>query len=293
MRRAVAAAATLAATFALALGLAGCGEPSVGHSDAGPSDGGGGMPPPTPELEPVPMRTPYPVVTIRGRAPLSRRVLVQGAGNPLASAVLPDDTFCVDVPLAAATAYMIEVSGQAPSGLLSVVPAMVSVELDPAAPPVPGATTCSGADPAGCVGATEICGNSRDDDCNGLTDALDPACATCADDPLEPNDAPDAPRIDPMRYDNLKICPADEDYYGVFARMGQVVTARTFFSNAMGDLDLELFDTDGTTSLARSNSTTDAETVMATAMRDGQYVVRVFGYSGASNTYALDVRVGM
>ena len=63
--------------------------------------------------------------------------------------------------------------------------------------------------------------------------------------------------------------------------------------NSAGDLDLELLDTDRRTSLAASNSTTDTETVMATAMRDGIYVVRVYGYSDATNTYALDVRVGM
>lgn len=289
MRRTVAAALALGLT----LTLVGCGDPQVGHSDSGIVDGGAGMPPPTPDLDPVPTRTPYPVVTLRGRAPLSRRVLVQGAGNPLASAVLPDDTFCVDVPLRTAGDYAVDVYGQASSGLLSDLPATATVTFDPAAPPIPGATTCSGADPAGCAGAVEICGNMRDDDCNGLTDALDPACATCMDDPLEPNDAPDAPRIEPMRYDNLKICPADEDYYGIYATTGQVVTARIFFMTSAGDLDLELFDTDGTTSLARSNSTTDTETVMATAAHDGQYVVRVFGYSGASNTYALDVRVGM
>jgi len=195
------------------------------------------------------------------------------------------------VPLRTAATYDITVDGQGVGGLLSVDPARVTVTFDPAAPSTPGATTCSGADPGGCVGAVEICGNMRDDDCNGLVDAFDPACATCADDALEPNDAPDAPRIDPMRYDGLQICPGDEDFYGIFARSGQTIVARVFFSASAGDLDLELLGTDGRTAIMRSTGTTDTETVMGTVTADGQYVVHVFGFSGASNSYSLDVRV--
>ncbi|MFW5940647.1 MAG: MopE-related protein [Chloroflexota bacterium] len=44
-----------------------------------------------------------------------------------------------------------------------------------------GAVDCDDADPAVNPGATEICDNGVDDDCNGLVDADDPACLVCTD----------------------------------------------------------------------------------------------------------------
>ena len=70
----------------------------------------------------------------------------------------------------------------------------------------------------------------------------DPACSTCTDDLLEPNDDVGAPRLDPGRVDGLKICPGNEDFYGVFARAGDTIDARIFFAHAGGDLDAALLD---------------------------------------------------
>jgi hypothetical protein len=44
-----------------------------------------------------------------------------------------------------------------------------------------GAVDCDDANPAVHPGATEICDNGIDDDCNGLTDVDDPACVVCTD----------------------------------------------------------------------------------------------------------------
>jgi hypothetical protein len=44
-----------------------------------------------------------------------------------------------------------------------------------------GAIDCDDIDPAVNPGATEVCGNGIDDDCNGLTDDQDPACIVCTD----------------------------------------------------------------------------------------------------------------
>jgi hypothetical protein len=272
----------------------GCGEPSVTRPDGGPLaflDARGMTPAPeTPILEAVPERVPYTVATLRGQAG-ARRVIVESSANPVAATVLPDGSFCVDAPMPQPGEYSFRVYAQGADGQLSERPAVVSVRFDPAAPSVPGAQTCSGGDPAGCAGSVEICDNRRDDDCNNLVDERDPACATCADDPLEPNDDASAPRVDPRRYDGLMICPGDVDYYGVLLREGETLSARLFFTHAMGNLDLELLATDRRTVLARSTSTTDDELLSYTASVAGEHKLLVFGPGGSSNRYALDLRV--
>ncbi len=254
-------------------------------------DAGSATPPATPVLDPLPDTIPYTVATLRGRAPDAKRVIVEGGANPSASSVLPDGTFCVDVPTPNPGSYMFQVFAQNDVGLLSNGSAMVTVAFDPSAPPITGAMTCGGADPAGCAGSVEICGNGRDDDCNGLIDDRDPACVTCPDDALEPNDSTSAPRITPGRYDNLQVCPNNPDYYGVLLHDGETIIAHIYFSTAAGNLDLELLDTDGTTALERSTSVTDDEMVMHTVATGGVYWLHVFGTGGAANTYSLDVQV--
>ncbi|MBZ0116646.1 MAG: hypothetical protein K8H88_06620 [Sandaracinaceae bacterium] len=54
---------------------------------------------------------------------------------------------------------------------------------------------------------------------------------------------------------------------------------------ASGDLDLEAYDAAGTRT-GSSAGTSDSETVTGT----GTFYVRVFGYSGAANTYTIEAR---
>jgi hypothetical protein len=270
--------------------VAGCG-PSVDVRDVGMGPEDAGPPPPTPTLDSVSSPVPYPVATLRGRAPNSRRILVRGSDNPLASTVLPDGTYCIDVPMPNPGEYGFEVVSQNDEGVFSTGTAMAGVVFDPGAPPIPGLTTCSGTDPAGCAAAVEICDNGRDDDCNGLADIRDPACADCVDDVFEPNDDQTAPRVDPGRYEGLAVCPGNTDYFGVFARTGDTLRATIFFSHALGDLDLELFDIDRTTIIASSATTDDDEVVSHVAAETGEYKVRVWGPGGAMNGYTLDVDV--
>ncbi|MEZ4335285.1 MAG: PPC domain-containing protein [Sandaracinaceae bacterium] len=77
-----------------------------------------------------------------------------------------------------------------------------------------------------------------------------------------------------------EICAGDEDWYHVEATGS--VTVRIDFAHADGDLDLEVVAEDGT-SLGSSASVQNEETVTAT----GPFYVRVFGYSGAANTYTI------
>lgn len=292
--RRVTRASGLAALCAVVVVVAACGGAEVDR-DGGHSilpDGGASLePPPTPTLEPVSSPIPYPVATLRGRAPDAKRIIVEGAGNPLPSSVLPDGSFCIDVPTPEPGSYVFQIRSQSERGVLSTMAAVAMVVQDPAAPPIPGALTCDGSDPAGCSGTSEICDNGRDDDCNGLRDARDPACITCMDDALEPNDDSAAPRVEPGRYESLQICPGDEDWYGVYARTGDRITVRVFFTHASGDIDLQLLGVDGTTVIDTSAGTMDDEIIVHTATTTGEHEIRVYGFREASNSYVLDVQV--
>lgn len=270
-----------------------CGDPSLSGRDGGVSgyDAGQlGPPPPAPAVSPAPTRVPYPVATLRGSA-AAKRVIVEGAGNPIATTVLPDGSFCVDVPLLATGPYSFTLFAQGLDGQLSEPAGPIPVTFDVNAPGIPDAETCTGADPAGCPASTEDCDNGRDDNCNNLVDDRDPACATCTDDLLEPNDQPGAPRIEARRYDELRTCPADQDYYGVYLKAQESLSARLFFVHASGNLDLHLLARDQVTVLARSTSLDDDELITHTATATGEYTLRVFSDDGASTTYSLDLRI--
>jgi hypothetical protein len=238
--------------------------------------------------------TPYPLATVRGSAD-GRRVLVEGAGNPQSVAVLEQtqgSIFCIDVALPQPMSYMLQLYTLGVDGQVSESAAEVGVEFDPAAAPVPGLTTCSGSDPAGCPSNAEICDNNRDDDCNNLVDEDDPACATCVDDPLEPNDDLAAPRLEPGRYENLAICPGNQDVYGVFLQADETLTARIFFTHFDGNLDMTMIDGgDLMTVIGRSTSVTDDESLTHTATAAQEVKVVINGESGASNSYTLELRV--
>ena len=81
----------------------------------------------------------------------------------------------------------------------------------------------------------------------------------------------------------------DDDWYVIetdpigFERI--VVDAT--FTHADGDIDIELYDSTGTNLLARSTSTSDNEHIDFTAPLPGTYLIRVYGYNGAVNTYDL------
>ncbi|MBI2377970.1 MAG: PPC domain-containing protein [Deltaproteobacteria bacterium] len=264
-------------------------DPALDVPDAGPLDSGivEALQPPSPDA--LPERAPYTLATLRGRAPEARRVIVSGGPNPIATAVLPDSTFCIDVPTLVPGPYEFSLISQSVDGRLSAA-TKVTTAFDPTAPAIQGAQTCAGADPAGCTPRTEICDGQRDDDCDRLSDARDPDCSTCDDDVLEPNEDRNAPRIEPGRYDGLVMCPGSWDYYGVFVRTGERIDVRALFTHASGNLDLEL-QTDSGEVLGRSVRLNDDESISHTATATGQLEVVVFGDLVAANTYTLIIDI--
>jgi len=272
-----------------ALAALGC-DNEVTRTDAAVARDGGSPPGPVSlTLEPPGVLS-WPLATIRGEADGAQRVLVRGAGNPFFVDVLPDDSFCVDVRLESPGAFTLELLAQSADGFSEPVTTMT--EFDPSAPEGMIIPTCTGADPRGC-GSDEICDNGLDDDCDSAIDASDPDCDDCADDLLEPNDAPGAaPRIPPDTYAGLVLCPGDEDHYAVFLREGETLDLAVRFTHAEGDIDVALFDP-ADAMVASGVSTDDDETISHAAAQPGEHRVRVYQAGGGAmmQSYAIELMV--
>lgn len=249
-----------------------------------------GIGPGVPELteEPPPVLS-WPLATIRGVAPNAMRVVVSGVGNPTFIDVLPDETFCVDVPLPSTGDYTIELVGQSETGLSG--PASTQTSFDPSAPEGPVIPTCSGSDPRGC-GSEEICDNGVDDDCDSAIDMGDIDCAVCPGDLLEPNDDEAmAPRVPEGTYDGLTQCPDEEDWYAVFLREGETFTLTLTFVDEEGNINARFFDPAGE-EVATAFTATDDEMLSHVATETGVYKLRVYQFSSPGvQDYAMDIDI--
>jgi hypothetical protein len=99
----------------------------------------------------------------------------------------------------------------------------------------------------------------------------------CAD-AFEPNNTRATARAATGTISGLEICASDEDWISIAAGG----TVRIEFTHGAGDLDLAAYDAAGAP-LATSQGTGDSEQVVVPAGGS----VRVYGYSGAQNTYRL------
>ncbi|MFI5381185.1 MAG: clostripain-related cysteine peptidase [Tepidisphaerales bacterium] len=134
---------------------------------------------------------------------------------------------------------------------------------------------------------------------NGATNqyslTLQTPATSIAPDAYEPNDtlntATDLGALSgPSSLPNLSIhSTTDVDYYKL--TLGAAGTAANYvqidFSDAAGDLDMQLLDSQGNV-LATSNGTSDSERVSLN-LPAGTYYVGVYGYNGATNTYAMTI----
>jgi hypothetical protein len=118
-----------------------------------------------------------------------------------------------------------------------------------------------------------------------------PADLTCpADDSLEDNDAATSPAtlVEGVAHDGI-LCGIDQDWFFVPVTVGCIATAQVLFTDATGDIDLELFRADGVTRVGNSAGTGDSERVMK-VVTEGGLRYRVFFFSGAeANTYRFVV----
>ena len=77
------------------------------------------------------------------------------------------------------------------------------------------------------------------------------------------------------------VCAGDEDFFRVDAGSASRTVVVTF-THASGDLDVQAVSATGT-EIDSSAGTTNEERVTGT----GTFYVRVYGYSGAANDYAI------
>ena len=125
-----------------------------------------------------------------------------------------------------------------------------------------------------------------------LTPGVPPACA---DDLAEENDTEaTATPVVPDLYPDLISCPFDEDWYTIPALAGDTIEIDLYFSNAAGNIDMELIDSAGNF-VAEGTSYTDNEAISVVAPADDDYLIFVELFSESDgvpgNDYELDVDV--
>ncbi len=89
---------------------------------------------------------------------------------------------------------------------------------------------------------------------------------------------------------DLNITSGDQDWFTFSTERSGTVTVHLDFQHRIGDLDLQVFDSSGVTSLAMSNGVMDYEDLSFSATAGQSYYVKVYGYGGASNSqYSLTI----
>jgi hypothetical protein len=113
----------------------------------------------------------------------------------------------------------------------------------------------------------------------------------CDDDAFEENDeVGEAAALPHGESRNLQACPGDPDWYVVEVPAGKAIAVDLTHDPLEGDLDLVLFDSDGTTQLAASRTTNDVEKVRAAAVSGGRaYVLVTPGNDRTQNAYDLSI----
>jgi PKD repeat protein len=110
-------------------------------------------------------------------------------------------------------------------------------------------------------------------------------------DRFEPNDERiTATSISPGFYSDLDIVAGESDYFEISLDQGDEITATMQFDHTVGDLDLELQDSEGN-ELRDSISVTDDETVTYEVQESGTFYVRAYGFIDAGAPYSIDISV--
>jgi hypothetical protein len=115
----------------------------------------------------------------------------------------------------------------------------------------------------------------------------------CADESSEPNNTKDTATALPGQglIPDWEIChPGDVDHYKVDLNSGQKLIIEAQFKHSDGDLDMALIDPKGFV-IRDSRSETSNEKIEIAVTQSGEYVIAVWGYDKAVNTYDLDATI--
>lgn len=117
------------------------------------------------------------------------------------------------------------------------------------------------------------------------------AGVACDPDALEPNNAPDAARAVGVPFDRseLTVCTGDEDWYQFSVPAGVRVRLDADFAHARGDVEVEVFDTNGQPVDASTGATDNERIDLPVRRRPTDYLARIYLFPnrGDTNTYRL------
>ncbi len=129
---------------------------------------------------------------------------------------------------------------------------------------------------------------------NAYTLQISQTGGSCPDDTLEDNDTlQTAPYFGlPFNFNNLRVCPGDDDYFGFPLNAGDHVRVNVKFDHSFGDVDIRLYNQAGN-QVANSETGTDDEQINYVAPTTGPYAVRVFLFNppATGNTYDIQVSI--
>lgn len=113
----------------------------------------------------------------------------------------------------------------------------------------------------------------------------------CLGDALEPNNTPTlAKALDIGTVQDLSICPFELDWYVIEAEAGETLTLTATFDQALGDLDLRLYEPGKFgAALAVAATKKVPEQIVYKAAKAGKYYLRIGGFAGDSNAYSLSL----
>ncbi|MAD60669.1 MAG: hypothetical protein CMH49_04020 [Myxococcales bacterium] len=117
-------------------------------------------------------------------------------------------------------------------------------------------------------------------------------CVTDLDgDRLEENNTRETGELlTPNLYGNLTITSGDEDWMLFDVCEGGTVDITVSFDDDLGDLDATLYNPSGGT-VRTGASSSDNETLSYSNATAGQYALRIYGWSGATNEYSLEFTI--
>jgi hypothetical protein len=110
----------------------------------------------------------------------------------------------------------------------------------------------------------------------------------CTEDSFDPNDSVAAAKPLALGY-TPNLCALNDDFYSIAMDGTEGLRVELFFTNASGNLDLELIAPDGATIVAASRGQGNGEAISVNTLAAGTYTVRVFGRAGAQNKYSLQL----
>ncbi len=117
----------------------------------------------------------------------------------------------------------------------------------------------------------------------------------CLADALEPNNTPTyAKPLDIGTVKDLSLCPYELDWYVIEAQAGETITLTATFDQALGDLDLRLYEPGKFgTAIAAAATKKAPEQIVYKASKSGKLYLRIGGFAGDSNSYSLSFCASM